>query len=152
MKLSGLFYTGRPFYELCCVILLCVVISGCNKATGPLFHPIEAISPDKTVVYLYYPPDEALTQQEIILNGSALPRLDPGGYYPYLTFPGPKTFQMKWNTRGTGRVLLNAEGGHAYFLKVYLIRKSLKGALHGLQEVTEYKAIEEIQNCRLMQP
>ncbi len=145
----------RQHARLGTILSLCWIVSGCinNNATGHFFQPASELSAEQSVVYLYFPrPDVGSNwHQEILVNETSLTKLDIGGYYSYVTSPDHKTFSLTHYAK-TSHVPLKMQGGYAYFLKVHLLRKGLKGEVYELVEVTESEAIEEIQRCRLMKP
>jgi predicted small lipoprotein YifL len=137
-------------------ILLCIgwTLAGCGQATGPYFRPAEHLTPDQTMVYLYFPKQSGYSDSYTILgNGTTVTRLDEGGYYPFCTVPGRMTFSLDgYPEKQT--LTIAAQPGHTYFVKVVLVeRRALirgENRFYQLFPVRDDLAYAEMSPLRLM--
>ena len=133
-------------------LLILLILVGC--ADGPKFRR-EKLTEDGAVVYFYRPSfvGVALPPHEIkeASTNENVATLLPGGYYPYITKPGAKTFT--WYCRDeTAKVSLNIEANQEYFIKSTYDIWTLQFRLLAspiLINVPKEEALEEIEDKRL---
>lgn len=143
--------TSKTFSALAAVLLIC--LPGClsNLATGPLFHQIENVDPQQSVIYLYYPYSSSATnsQHGLSINGVLVTRLDYGGYFSFVSSPGHVTFSLHFYEKS--KYTLEIVAGHTYFLKVKGLWGLNGSNTYWLEEVSVSEALQEIRRCRLME-
>ena len=134
-------------------LLLCIgwILGGCSQATGPYFRQAEHLTPDQTMVYLYFPNQSGYSDSYTIsANGITVTRLDEGGYYPLRAAPGRMIFSLD-GYPGKQNLTITAEAGHTYFVKVALIEdRSPFNRFYGLFPVRDDLAYAEMSPLRLM--
>jgi hypothetical protein len=146
----------RPEWLMKGCTLLCIgwLLGACSQATGPYFRPAEHLTPDQTMVYLYFPKQSGYSDSYTILgNGTTVTRLDEGGYYPFCTVPGRMTFSLDgYPEKQT--LTIAAQPGHTYFVKVVLVeRRALirgENRFYQLFPVRDDLAYAEMSPLRLM--
>lgn len=122
-------------------------------ACGSLGHKFDGkISPnkDEAVVYFYRPSKfiGGGVYYDVKENNQIITTLYNGGYYPHKTSQGTKYYTAK--TEGSDEISFPVEKG-----KIYFVRGKVKmGVLIGrpsLKLVPEDKALQEIQDCRIVE-
>ncbi|MEP7153912.1 MAG: hypothetical protein ABI856_19585, partial [Nitrospira sp.] len=143
--------------EMVCRVLSLVVfflvLSGCateKMNTGPLFHRVEGLGPDQAVVYLYVTRQEDPMNVRIFSNEELVTHLEGPGYYPLITAPPVRSFQLRLSRLRINVVPIQIEARHSYFLKVSNDRPIRGRSRAKLIEVPEAQALAEIADCRLM--
>lgn len=130
----------RRGHSLTFLLLLAVFCNGCKDyplmvKEGTLFAAPEKASPDKALVYIYWPREEQGRRNHLwvgICEGS-IQEILPGGYTALVVEPGPSCFQAEvqselmhsqssmsqaFVSQSLGSVELNAEPGRTYFIRL----------------------------------
>lgn len=137
------------------MLLLAYESTGCSKAAGQYFRPIESVKDSQVVIYLYRPPGQIghAYSYPIFANGNFVTKLGDGGYFPYVSTLGAITFSLSKEGKGI-MVTLVARRDETHFVKLYLKEKFNPFKASGdliMEEVSEKVAFEEIRDCRLME-
>ncbi|MFZ4699587.1 MAG: hypothetical protein ACOYMG_06015 [Candidatus Methylumidiphilus sp.] len=98
------------------LILAATLITGCS-ASGPAFKPIDPIPAGKGVVYIYREPGivGSGVYGTVTANKTPLTKIKTGGYFPYISDPGPVHFEV--STEATNEADVNVESGKDKYLK-----------------------------------
>ncbi|MGZ7049253.1 MAG: hypothetical protein ACXVHO_04530 [Methanobacterium sp.] len=125
------------------------LMSGC--ASGPLFQPVNPIPSNKGVVYIYRQPSflGGGLFGTATANAAAFTKIRNGGYYPYVSDPGPVHFEV--STEATNEADVVVEAGKEKYLKTTVGIGFLVGHLH-LTEVSPDIGKNEIKECKLLDP
>jgi hypothetical protein len=149
--------------------------TGCSKATGPYFRPVDVVDESKAIIYVYRPEQSvgAPLSYSIFANGYFVTKLDNGGYYPFIVVPGRVTLSFTEHSSLTAPApshredvphywsggfvaTLDVEAGKTYFVKLWLREKinpfKASADLLLLPVFDDEQALDEIQTCRLMEP
>ena len=131
-------------------ILILLMLVGC--ADGPEFKR-EKLTGDDAVVYFYrenlraavVPPHEIMEAD----TNKCVAKLLAGGYYPYITKPGEKTFFRNWRGE-TAKISLKIEANQEYFIMSTYDTIPFR-FFHSpeLINVPKEEALEEIEDKRL---
>src|SRR5829696_1142749 len=124
------------------ILLLAVFCNGCKDSPpmvkqGTVFAAQEKASPDKALVYIYWPREEQGRRKHLWVGtceGEGLSQeILPGGYAALVVEPGPSCFQAEvtselmrsqtsmshaYVSRPLGNVELNAEPGRTFFIRL----------------------------------
>ena len=129
-----------------------IIIIGCSQAIGPSFQPVENLSPERSMVYFYFPIQIGWNDSHTILaDRRVVTRLDREGYYPFVTRPGRKIFTVEgWPEADSLKI--DVEAGRAYFVRISLVGRGLLTYYRydQLELVPTDLATREIQSLRLM--
>ena len=90
------------------VMAVALVLAGC--ARGAPFQPLETLSQDKAVIYIYRPSAFGFAVDYDVKRGDAvIVTMKSHGYYPYVTDPG--LVELSATTETTTSVTLDVEPG-----------------------------------------
>lgn len=131
-------------------ILIFLILVGC--ADGPKFKR-EQLTKDDAVIYFYRENfrGAALSPHKIMeaSTNKCVATLLPGGYYPYVTKPGEKTFFRNWQNE-TAKISLKVEANQEYFImSTYDTIPFRFFRSPELVNVSKEEALKEIEDKRL---
>ncbi|MDD5321203.1 MAG: hypothetical protein PHD43_11440 [Methylococcales bacterium] len=92
------------------IILASALIVGCS-ASGPAFKPVDPIPAGKGVVYIYRQPGGmgSGAYGTVTANKTPITKILTGGYFPYISNPGPVHFEV--STEATNEADVTVESG-----------------------------------------
>ena len=130
------------------VLLACVLIVAGACAEGPRFQPLP-INTAEANVYVYRPqwPVAAVADVTIMINGSELGILHSGGYLATHVPPGQIVVTGK--TLNKQQVIINAEAGKNYYIRVDTVTDAEMVVGPWIQEVRERQGFVEINDLKL---
>lgn len=130
------------------LLFFIVMLSACSHL-GQKFDTVQSPSDEEALIY-YYRPNNFFgsgVYYDIRENKDTITTLYNGGYYPHFTTPGEKTIEAQ--TESTSYVSFNAEKGKTYFVRGKVNMGFLMGR-PSLRVVPQEKALQEIQECRMI--
>lgn len=129
-------------------LLLVALLSGC-ASLGPAYQIVEAIPPEKGLVYIYRPSSfvGGGVSYDVKVGENPIITLYNGGYYPYFSAPGEVEFWAK--TESKSAVTLDVKAGETYFVKGTVGVGLLVGRPH-LTVVDNGIGAVEIAGCKLI--
>ena len=125
-----------------------VSMTGC-AATGAQFVPFEPIPDEQALVYIYRGKSlygGAITYH-VAEGDRKIVYLKRGGYYPYLTEPGTKTFWAR--TEATSEVTKDLHPGETYYLRGRIVQGVGIGR-PSLEFIDPVTGAEHLRNMRLL--
>jgi Protein of unknown function (DUF2846) len=129
-----------------------LVCSGCGGPDlGAAFTPIQQVSSDKAMVYIYRPVAqvERWVVFQVYLNGQEIRGIAEGAYYPYSCSPGAVKFGASRSLAPISETTMVLEAGKTYYMKVY--PATGVAVFHPkIINVNEQIAQPEIVTCNLM--
>ena len=100
--------------HLTLVAAVAFVLAGCAK--GAPFQPLETLSQDKAVIYIYRPSAFGFAVDYDVKRGDAvIVTMKSHGYYPYVTDPG--VVELSATTETTDSVTLDVKPAQVYYVK-----------------------------------
>jgi hypothetical protein len=133
-------------------ILISILFAGC-AASGPAFKPmpIEATPLGKGVVYIYRQPGlvGGAVYGTVTANHKPITKIRNGGYFPYVSDPGPVHFEV--STEATNEADVMVEAGKEKYLKTTVGIGLFVGHLK-FSEVSPEIGRQEITECKLLEP
>ena len=132
------------------IIFAVAVIAGCS-ASGPAFKPVDPIPAGQGVVYIYREPGivGSGVYGTVTANKTPITKIKTGGYFPYLSNPGPVHFEV--STEATNEADVTVESGKEKFLKTTIGMGFFVGHLK-FSEVSPEIGKKEISECKLLEP
>jgi len=132
------------------IILTSALINACS-ASGPAFKPVDPIPAGKGVVYIYREPGFAgsAVYGTVTANKSPITKIKTGGYFPYISSPGPVHFEV--STEATNEADVTVESGKEKYLKTTIGIGFFVGHLK-FSEVSSEIGKKEISECNLLEP
>lgn len=133
-----------------CFILTSALIAGCS-ASGPAFKPVDPIPTGKGVVYIYRAPGfvGSGVYGTVTANKTPITKIKNGGYFPYISNPGPVHFEV--STEATNEADVTVETGKEKYLKTTIGMGFFVGHLK-FSEVSPEIGKKEISECKLLEP
>ena len=135
------------------LILIAINLSLIGCASGPAFKPVNPIPEGKGVVYIYrehaFMGAGSGVTSDVTVNNTPITNILSGGYFPYITEPGSKHFEVSTEATNQADVLVVA--GKEKYLKTTVGMGFLIGHLH-LTEVSPEIGRNEIKECQLLEP
>lgn len=161
----------RPRHGYAPILLLglSLLLTACKESprwakAGTFFSAEEKASPDKAVVYVYWPRGERGGANQLFVNTCGNFENNavlPGGYNSFVVEPGPSCFQAErqWEFaagRGSadedlGKVEIKSEPGHSYFIRLER-KRVLFLSRFALRRIEPAAAEPEIRKCRRSVP
>ena len=112
------------------ILVALMVVAGCNKATGPIFQPIDPKPQDRAIIYIYRflerGGDRTSPAYDVHVDGRKIGKLDDGGYFVYLAEPGHLTLSLDDKYQDEP-VKLDLQGGETYYIALYFEIHSKEG-------------------------
>lgn len=132
------------------LLLGSTLLAGC-AAPGPIFKPVDLVPPNKGVVYIYRQPGfvGSAVFGTVTANNKPITKIMQGGYFPYLSDPGPVHFEVSTEVTNTADVTV--EPGIEKYLKATVGIGLFVGHLK-LSEVSPEIGKKEIIECKLLEP
>jgi hypothetical protein len=132
------------------VILTSALLNGC-AVSGKGFDPIEAIPLEKGVVYIYRQPSMlgGAVYGTVTANHKPITKIKNGGYFPYVSDPGPVHFEV--STEATNEADVMVEAGKEKYLKTTIGMGLFVGHLK-FSEVSPEIGRQEVGECKLLEP
>lgn len=132
------------------VILTSTLLTGC-AVSGKGFKPIEATPLEKGVVYIYRQPSMlgGAVYGTVTANHKPITKIKNGGYFPYVSDPGPVHFEV--STEATNEADVMVEAGKEKYLKTTIGMGLFVGHLK-FSEVSPEIGRQEIGECKLLEP
>jgi hypothetical protein len=135
------------------LILIAINLSLIGCASGPAFKPVDPIPEGKGVVYIYrehaFMGAGSAVTSDVSVNNAPITNILNGGYYPYISDPGTKHFEVSTETTNEANVVV--EAGKEKYLKTTLGMGFVVGHLN-LTEVSPEIGKKEIAECNLLDP
>lgn len=130
--------------------LASTLFAGCG-ATGAAFKPVDPIPAGKGVVYIYRQPSYLGAGVFGTLTANKIPitKIRNGGYFPYVSNPGPVHFEV--TTEATNEANVTVDAGQEKYLKTTIGMGLFVGHLK-LSEVSPEIGRREIGECKLLEP
>jgi len=140
----------KPNSKVFWIILAATLVAGCS-ASGPTFKPIDPIPAGKGVVYIYREPGivGSGVYGTVTANKTPLTKIKTGGYFPYISNPGPVHFEV--STEATNEADVIVEPGKEKYLKTTIGMGFFVGHLK-FSEVSPEIGKKEIGECKLLDP
>lgn len=132
------------------VILTSTLLTGC-AVSGAAFKHIEATPLEKGVVYIYRQPNllGGAVYGTVTANHKPITKIKNGGYFPYISDPGPVHFEV--STEATNEADVIVEAGKEKYLKTTIGMGLFVGHLK-FSEVSPEIGRQEIGECKLLEP
>lgn len=129
--------------------LLVCLLSACSNLGDKFDAPIKPAN-NEALVYFYRPSRlfGSAISYDIKDNNKTVTNLPNGGYYPYKTNAGQKTFTAR--TESEEEIHLSLENGKTYFIRGKIHMGFLVGS-PSLRLVDSTKALKEIQECNIVE-
>ena len=130
--------------------LVAALLAGCS-ASGPAFKPVDPIPAGRGVVYVYRQPGfvGSAVYGTVTANKTPITKIENGGYFPYVSDPGPVHFEV--TTEATNEADVTVEAGKEKYLKTTIGMGFLVGHLK-FSEVSAEIGRSEIGECKLLPP
>ncbi len=142
---------NKSFNSAIWLLLGSVLLAGC-AAPGPLFKPVDLVPPtNKGVVYIYRQPGivGSAVYGTVTANNKPITKIMQGGYFPYISDPGPVHFEV--STEATNAADVVVETGVEKYLKTTVGMGFFIGHLK-FSEVSPDIGRKEITECKLLEP
>lgn len=132
------------------LIFTSTLIAGC-AASGPAFKPIDPIPTGKGVVYIYRQSGfvGGGVYGTVTANNKPITKITNGGYFPYVSDPGPVHFEV--STEATNEADVTIETEIEKYLKTTVGMGFFVGHLK-FSEVSPEIGRQEIGECKLLEP
>lgn len=138
------------------IILFVLIVSGVGcVAMGERFVAVDSPAPDKGVVYIYHPKDDAYGANEanfLFLGDEKIFRFTHNGYSYFTLQPGSYNFNIRLSTFYVATDLirdsinLNVEAGKTYYIKYYEEKDKVEfwstGTMAGASQLTKARMME----------
>lgn len=143
-------HSDKSFSATIGVILISTLLAGCAVSGAP-FIPIEATPLEKGVVYIYRQPGivGGAVYGTVTANHKPITKIKNGGYFPYVSDPGPVHFEV--STEATNEADVIVEAGKEKYLKTTIGMGLFVGHLK-FSEVSPEIGRQEIKECKLLEP
>lgn len=141
---------NKAYSSILWLTLASTLIVGCS-ASGPPFKPVDPIPADKGVVYIYRQPGffGGGVYGTVTANKTPITKIKNGGYFPYISNPGPVHFEV--STEATNEADVTVEASKEKYLKTTVGIGFFVGHLK-FSEVSPEIGRQEIGECKLLEP
>ncbi|HSQ98101.1 MAG TPA: DUF2846 domain-containing protein [Rickettsiales bacterium] len=132
------------------LISLCFLVSCASKHLGENFTKAEEPNENQVLIYFYRPQEAigAIVYYTIKENNKHVVTMYNGGYYPYYTTEGTKTFSA--TTEFKKSITIDTKNGETYFVKEGIGIGVFIGHPKFTLVNDNTVALSEIEECRML--